>query len=160
MRDLSPMTRRCSLIAIAMVITAQTGNLIGQTANELAQPNAPIANSSFEKGQPGEPPVGWLAGPPGYRIRTTDDQPRIGNQCAVIENDTKPEPGKFGNLLQSIDATPFRGKRVRYRAAVRTEVQGPGNQAQLWFRVDRQSAANGRSVGAFDNMADRPITSA
>ncbi|HEY2413677.1 MAG TPA: transglutaminase family protein [Pirellulaceae bacterium] len=62
--------------------------------------------------------------------------------------------------MQSIDAIPFRGKRVRYRAAVRTQVQGPANQAQLWFRVDRQSPAGGRSVGAFDNMGDRPITAA
>ena len=57
----------------------------------------------------------------------------------------------FGNVMQSIDATPLRGKRVRFRAAVRAE-----GQAQLWLRVDRK----GRAMGFFDNMQDRPIRSA
>ena len=63
----------------------------------------------------------------------------------------------FGNLMQSIDARPFRGKRLRFRAAVRTaELVGDG-RAQLWFRVDRVSTDGQNAVGAFDNMADRPI---
>lgn len=57
----------------------------------------------------------------------------------------------FGNVMQSIDATPLRGKRVRFRAAVRAE-----GRAQLWLRVDRQGGAR----GLFDNMQDRPILSA
>lgn len=60
----------------------------------------------------------------------------------------------FGPIAQSVDATPYRGKRVRLRAAVRTEVIGIGSQAQLWLRVDRPE---GRQ-GFFDNMVDRPIT--
>jgi hypothetical protein len=60
----------------------------------------------------------------------------------------------FGNLTQSFDATPYRGRSFRLRAAVRAEVTGPGNQAQLWVRVDRK----GGQVGFFDNMANRPIT--
>ncbi|MCS4134265.1 M56 family metallopeptidase [Salinibacter ruber] len=62
-------------------------------------------------------------------------------------------PG-FGTVLQSVDATPHRGKQVRLRAAVRTDVSGAGNQAQLWLRVDRA----GNKQGFFDNMSDRPIT--
>ena len=62
-------------------------------------------------------------------------------------------PG-FGTVLQSVDATPHRGKQVRLRAAVRTDVSGAGNQAQLWLRVDRA----GDKQGFFDNMSDRPIT--
>jgi hypothetical protein len=59
--------------------------------------------------------------------------------------------------MQRIDAAPFRGKRVRYRAAVRAEVKGPGNEARLWLRVDRPEIEGQRSAGFFDNMHDRPI---
>ncbi|WP_263784510.1 M56 family metallopeptidase [Salinibacter grassmerensis] len=62
-------------------------------------------------------------------------------------------PG-FGTVAQSVDAMPHRGKQVRLRAAVRAEVSGAGNRAQLWLRVDR---TNDRQ-GFFDNMSDRPIT--
>ncbi len=58
---------------------------------------------------------------------------------------------EFGNVMQAIAARPLRGKRVRFRAAVRVE-----GQAQLWLRVDRQD----RAIGFFDNMRDRPIRSA
>jgi C-terminal processing protease CtpA/Prc len=56
-------------------------------------------------------------------------------------------------LTGDIAAVAHRGKRVKLRAYVRTEVTG-GNQAQLWLRVDRMSDR----TGFFDNMSDRPIT--
>ena len=61
----------------------------------------------------------------------------------------------MGWLQQRIDAAPFRGKRIRLRAAVRAEVIGPGNQAHLWLRV------SGKDLTPlfFDAMLDRPITS-
>jgi C-terminal processing protease CtpA/Prc len=58
-----------------------------------------------------------------------------------------------GILTQGIDARPFRGKKIKLKAAVKTEVKGVGNQAQLWMRVDR----DGGMMGFFDNMSDRPI---
>ena len=59
----------------------------------------------------------------------------------------------FGTIAQAVPATELRGKRVRLRAAVRAEVEGEGNQAQVWLRVDRP----GGTMGFFDNMQDRPI---
>jgi C-terminal processing protease CtpA/Prc len=61
---------------------------------------------------------------------------------------------RFGSVTQSIDAAPYRGMEIRLTASVKTDVE-PGNQAQLWLRVDR---ADNR-MGFFDNMGDRPITS-
>ena len=58
--------------------------------------------------------------------------------------------------MQSFDATPYRGRRIRFRAAVRADVAGAGNRAQLWLRVDRKGA----NTGFFDNMQDRPIVEA
>jgi len=57
----------------------------------------------------------------------------------------------FASLSQSVDATPFRGARIRMRGQLRVANRGLG---QLWLRVDR-----GESRGFFDNMAPRPVTS-
>lgn len=60
-----------------------------------------------------------------------------------------------GILTQGIEARSYRGKKIKLKAAVKTEVKGVGNQAQLWMRVDRE----GGIMGFFDNMSDRPILS-
>jgi hypothetical protein len=60
------------------------------------------------------------------------------------------EPGGFGALMQSIAATRYRGRRVRFSATVRTqEVAG---WAGLWLRVDGP-----RGTLIIDNMRDRPM---
>jgi C-terminal processing protease CtpA/Prc len=60
-----------------------------------------------------------------------------------------------GVLNQSLKADAYRGKDFRLTARVRTDVEGFGNQAQIWVRVDRQDGP----MGFFDNMSDRPIRS-
>ena len=55
---------------------------------------------------------------------------------------------------QSIDSAPYQGRKIRLTAAVKTDVQGPGNQAQLFLMVLRP----GGKRGFRENMADRPIT--
>jgi hypothetical protein len=52
--------------------------------------------------------------------------------------------------MQAADAKPFRGRRVRFRAAVRTEA---GARAYLWMRVDRSN----NKPGFFDNMMNRRL---
>jgi len=59
----------------------------------------------------------------------------------------------FGTIAQGVPAAPYRGRIVRLRAAVKTQMAGDDNQGRLWLRVDR---ANG-TVGFFDNMSERPI---
>jgi C-terminal processing protease CtpA/Prc len=119
---------------------------------------API-NLDFEQGQPGEVPPGWFspsfARENGYTAKIVTDKPESGKQAVLVtlEGERK-DPKAFGNLLTFFDATSYRGKRIRFRAAVRAEVEA-GNQAALWVRVDREGGA----MGFFDNMANRPITS-
>jgi C-terminal processing protease CtpA/Prc len=67
-----------------------------------------------------------------------------------LHRKVKYTPG-FGNLMQGMNAEPFRGKEFIYKAAVKAE----RGKAQLWFRVDRLN----RQDGFFDNMRDRPIKS-
>jgi hypothetical protein len=62
------------------------------------------------------------------------------------------EPGPpYGAVWQAVDATPYRGARLRLRGQVRTAGTARG---RLWVRVERGSA-----VGFSDRMSDRPIAS-
>jgi len=60
------------------------------------------------------------------------------------------EPDGFGALMQSIAATRYLGRRVRFRAMVRAqEITGWGG---LWMRIDGP-----HDTIALDNMQDRPL---
>lgn len=65
----------------------------------------------------------------------------------------------YRNIYRQMDAREYRGKHVRFSAAVRVQVTDdePQSQAQLWLRVDRPNLAK---PTLFDNMNDRPIRSA
>jgi len=90
----------------------------------------------------------------GYRV-----EPRhegcLSAACMVLLPPEMPPPGAFGNLTQSLDARPYRGRKVALSAWVRLEDAAPDDRAQLWMRVllpDRQ-------LGFYDDMGDRPIRS-
>ena len=61
----------------------------------------------------------------------------------------------FGPLSQRRPGPELAGKRVRLRAAVRVAQRKPSDSAALWLRVDRP----GGTIGFFENMDDRPVTS-
>ena len=124
--------------------------LLALAATAQAQPG--LVNGDFEQAVQNGLPHGWFAGVPGYTVTVEPSHCHSGKRCAAVRSATGTT---FGGLSQSVDATPYRGEKVRFRAAVRAEVSGPGNQAQLWLRVDTRSGGR----GFFDNMADRPITS-
>ncbi len=118
-------------------------------------PAATAQNLDLEAdGKPGDTPPGWYvptaAREAGYHAALVDEKAYAGKRCLVVEG--KPNgPVAFGNVMQRIDARPYRGKRIRLRAAVRAGGTAP---AALWLRVDRKNGA----LGFFDNMMDRPIT--
>lgn len=115
-----------------------------------------LRNPGFEDGELGKAPPGWSfpAGcvKAGYSAKLSDRQPLAGARCATLERTAKDEPSGFGTLLQAINAKPLQGQRVRFRAAVRTQLADEA-KAMLWMRVDRPKG----EPGFFDNMADRPI---
>lgn len=131
--------------------------LLAASATSYAQGG--LTNGNFESGSPGQSPAGWFVPPlvtdAGYTVQNTTENPKEGKQCVVISAASLKGNG-FGNMMQSVDATPYRGKRVRFRAAVRFEGGNGFGRTQLWFRVDRVGGAEG---GFFNNMSDRPITS-
>jgi C-terminal processing protease CtpA/Prc len=143
-------------------LTLATALLLGLPSVDLgAQPDRGPLNLNLEDGTAGQVPAGWFLPAPsrdaGYVAQMTKDRPKQGRWCARLSRDVATGPSQsFGNLLQGFDAAPYRGQRIRFRAAVRAEVAGPGNQAQLWLRVD----CKGSRMGFFDNMGDRPIVDA
>jgi hypothetical protein len=143
--------RTCRLVILATVAVA-----LVRTSLVAAAETVP-ANPGFEQGQPGQAPDLWRVPKiPGYQVLISDENPQSGKQCVTIKRGTG-EAGPFGNVMQGIDAAPFRGKRVRYRAAVRAEVEGQDGRAQLWMRVDLPGKGGRPNLGFFDNMAKRPI---
>jgi C-terminal processing protease CtpA/Prc len=121
-----------------------------------AAPNPAPVNLDFESGAPGEAPPGWISPTVkyGYTAALSTEKPKQGKQCVRLSGPSATgEGGGFGNVMQTIDATPYRGKRVRFRGAVR--IEGEAASAALWMRVDRAA----KQRGFFDNMQDRLIHS-
>ncbi len=116
-------------------------------------------NLDFESGETGQAPSGWIVPPTlqqaGYSAELRREGCRGGTGCAVVLVPASQSRQAFGNLMQQIDASPYRGQTVRLSAWVRLEAAESTDRAQLWFRVDRQ----GGQMGFFDNMGSRPITS-
>jgi hypothetical protein len=155
---------RTALLAF-LSATAATGGIAAQAAPPAAAaapaaapqpaaalPSAPV-NLDFEEGELGLMPVGWkmtaASERAGFGADLTDDRPYQGQSCAVVRGIGFSRTPGTGTLTQSFDAAAYRGKRVRFRAAVRTEA----SRARLWLGVERPR----QLPGFFDDMADRPI---
>lgn len=65
----------------------------------------------------------------------------------------QPNWGAFNYVL---DAKPYAGKNFRIEAAVKVKLIDSTADAEVWVRVDRE----GKKMGFFNNMMDKPIRSA
>lgn len=111
-----------------------------------------LTNLGFEGGPADAIPAGWISAgdqPTDYDLRTV--KPGRTSSLAAVVRSKRSSQG-FGTLMQTVNAQPYRGKRVRMSAWVRSEISR--GTAGLWFRVDGKSG----TATAFDNMDDRPIT--
>ncbi|MGD2218263.1 MAG: hypothetical protein PVJ64_16005, partial [Gemmatimonadales bacterium] len=152
---------RFAVYGAERVATAGSREELRATLEELFLPIAPTVRI-YPTGEPPEPlplvpedtagleVVAWQHFGVGLSPRSIYRSKRLNRGLEV----SGPSAG-FGTVTQGIDAAAYRGKAVKLRAFVRAEVSGPGNQGQLWLRVDRP----GNQMGFFDNMGDRPITS-
>jgi len=126
-----------------------------------AQQAAP-ANLDFETGAPGDFPKPWILAvtqpQPGITARIVNDEFQQGTQAVTLIREATAAPGSSLNLLQLVDAIPYRGRRVRFRMAVKTEKAS--SPVQMWMRVEGPAPAGGSPPTLFlDSMEDRPITS-
>lgn len=84
----------------------------------------PLQNAGFESTRPfrlGAPEGWWIAqhaGPESYRYALDTERKKSGERSLRLEN-MGPEP--FGSIYQKIDAAPWRGRRLRFAAWLRTE---------------------------------------
>jgi hypothetical protein len=153
-----------SVYGAGRVKDAESQEDLETALKDLFLPLAPTIEIYAKGQEPGDPLVGlpddtsdlkvvaWQH--KGVGLRT--DAPGLYASVRLNSKMTSPPPGHgFGTVTQSIDAAPYRGKDIKLRAFVRTHVEGPGNQGQVWLRVDRE----GGRMGFFDNMDDRPIRS-
>lgn len=120
------------------------------------------SNLDFENSEPGKPPVDWMVPKQlpdfDYAVTASEDNPRTGKRCAMISRTPGRHYGEmYGSLNQRIDATTYRGKRLKLRGAARADVSGPTSQAYLWLRIMKKGFGD-YAIAFYDNMADRPIT--
>jgi hypothetical protein len=133
--------------------------LAGLFVSPLAAAEVPaLENPGLEQTEPGRAPAGWALRPRsqafGYQARVSAERPHGGRRCLELELPTSPLSfGHFGLVTQSLPAVALRGKRVRFRAAVRAEVPASAYGAALYARVLRPGFRPGHS----DDMADRTI---
>ncbi len=114
-------------------------------------------NLDFAAGGVGEMPPGWRLGPEGtpvYAARIAAGAScQGGKPCGKVQS-VGMGPHNSCFLYQVVDATPYRGKMLAYRAAVRAEVTGAG-VARLLVRIHREDG----STSLRDDMGPHPITS-
>jgi len=142
------MQRFYSCLALILLFTWPVSSLFAQEKIE-------ISNPGFEETDDADRPNGWFSSAgigSGYSL-TLDSSTRVeGEKSALLEKSTEGEDG-FGVLSQSIDAQPYRGRRVRLTANVKAGEDAASHRG-LWLRVDRSDEAR----GFFDNMNNRSIT--
>jgi hypothetical protein len=113
---------------------------------------------------PAKAPAGWIltgSKPADYRVGidksvVLEGQPSaflksvVASSVAATDKATTQGLGPFGTMMQTVSAVNFAGKRVRFKAQVKS--QDVADWAGLWMRYDR-----GREMLFLDNMQTRPI---
>lgn len=134
--------------------------LLGTTAQAASEPPADraniLTNPGFEELGAKGYPTGWSSNAnkkSGYVVGIDHGIRSEGENSVHIASQGDPT-APFAFVAQRLDARAYRGRRLQLTASVRT-----GNPLSrhtgLWFRVER---ADG-TIGFFDNMQDRPISS-
>jgi hypothetical protein len=123
------------------------GSCVFGVGNELDAPLLAQASNVANRA-----PMGWLlAGSNPENYRTGVDMVTTYNgQPSVFLRNSLPDTDGYGTLMRTIDTKYYVGKRLRFRASIKS--QDVGDWAGLWMRVDKQNTAV-----VFDNMQNRPI---
>jgi len=138
---------RRPILSIVLLAFAASG---GAQMNPALLP-AP-SNLNFEEGVAGQTPPGWTTATGGFISQTVEGGAAGGKAALLAPVAGAKNAAAFGNLMQSIDAAPYRGRWIRVRASLKVG-RGTDPRAQLWLRVDRP----GGKMGFFDNMMDRSV---
>ena len=148
-----------AIYGVERVINAKDSKELKAILEELFLPIAPTIQIyySIEKPRPFKVPedttnlkvVAWQH----YGIELDTTIKNIYKSIRI--NKQKQKDFGSGWVSQYIDATYYRGKEIKLKAFVRVNVDGSGNQGQLYLGVDRIE----NQVGFVDDMSDRSIKS-
>jgi len=133
----APVAEVYDALAFVEETTPARANLTGRVPGS-DLPTSP-ANLAFEVGLPGGWPLGWTM-PRGaalveWDVRLTRADAREGRQSVVIRRAPGPYYSEtFALLSQRIDASPWRGRRVTFRAWVRID-DATGSPGHLWLEI-------------------------
>jgi uncharacterized protein (TIGR02246 family) len=140
---------RLFIVSLLFVATA-----VGQTGQ--SETSDQFQNLDFALGSVGDMPPGWHLGKsdtPSYTARTAAGASCLaGQRCGMLQS-VGLGPHERCFLYQNVDATPYRGKVLLFRATARVTA---GGLARLVVRVHRPD----NSSTFFDNLGDHPIQSA
>jgi hypothetical protein len=133
-------------------ITVAVSACLAASANAQSAPpeiQADSENLDFIKGNLGAAPPGWHLG-----AASVQGAARVPSGVGAVHAVREDTTGKLAFLCQVVDASPYRGKTLTFRAAVRTDV-GLGSMARLLVRIHRW----GGTTSFRDDMGNHPITS-
>ncbi len=115
-------------------------------------------NLDFEIGEIGALPKGWIV--PNYAVNLSykayisNQEPLSGKRCLELSREGDYVENVYGSVMQSIDATPYRGKKIKIRAAIKAEIHSPKGSAHLWVR---ERFKDEEQTGLFEYMAQNPV---
>jgi erythromycin esterase len=121
---------------------------MGRPANPPPSPAASkaLVNLGFEEGL-----KGWVPSGLPYQTSVVEGGAKEGTHCLQIAYQGEPTPNPLGMTNQALDATSFRGKKVRLRGWIRTDGLAKGG---YWLRVECASGP-----GFYESTRLRPVTS-
>src|ERR1700686_2334375 len=120
-------------VRVAAALCAGMAAGTGARAAEPATPPA-LANLALvlaEQREQGDQPPGWyvprVVTEKGYSAVVDADHPPGGSRSLRLQAPAGKQPeDSWGLLIRSVDAAPYRGQRIRFRAVVKVEGAGAG----------------------------------
>ncbi len=147
-----PAPRSRQALAMLLALTAAS---FAHPARVQDRANA-LADGGFERAMTSG--AGWRPIPGDFDVVFDPASPYAGQTSLRLDREAS-AASPFAAIAQVLDATPYRGRVIRFRAAARAApgaAPGPTpSGGALWLRVDREGGAR----GFFENMNDRPIRS-
>lgn len=143
----------CEMKKVLVIILLQV--LIVKSS---AQPLPFPYNLDFEVGELGKLPKGWVvpsyADNLGYVAYLSDEEPKSGRFCLELYRAGTYKEDMYGSVMQSIDAKPYRGKTIVFRAYVRAEIHSPKGSAHIWVR---ERVGKNEELGFLEYLPLQPV---
>jgi erythromycin esterase len=130
--------REYDVLAFVETTTAARANRSGRRPAWSQSEPAP-APTNLELAGCGNVPDGWTSSgnwrAHAHAVALSNEPSPVGGRTVCIARVSAPWRWGEGSLVQTFSAEPWRGKRLRFGGAVRTNVQGTGAGAQLYVEV-------------------------